>query len=91
MPGHGDDHTAWGFLDRLYRAHHIKRQFDAVGLHPYSPQLPDLPRQTRKERRVMKMHHDAHTPCGSPRSAGARIAIRTSTSSTRAREDRNDS
>src|SRR4051794_26426250 len=62
MPGHGYDRTAWGFLDRLYRAHHIKRQFDAVGLHPYSPQLPDLPRQIRKERRVMKVHHDAHTP-----------------------------
>jgi Glycosyl hydrolase catalytic core len=60
MPGLSDFH-AWRFLARLYRVPGIKRDFDVVALHPYSPTLPDLRFQIRRTRAVMRAHGDGRT------------------------------
>jgi polysaccharide biosynthesis protein PslG len=78
MPGYGAVIEAWKFLDRLYRVHGIKRDFDAVALHPYSRSLHQLRQELMRMRRVMGHRGDAHTPLwiteigwGSARSNGS--------------------
>jgi hypothetical protein len=61
MPGFGD-FFAWRFLDALYHVHGIKHDFDAVALHPYSPNVHQLRQELSRMREVMKQHGDAHTP-----------------------------
>jgi polysaccharide biosynthesis protein PslG len=52
---------AWRYLNRLYEAKGIKRDFDAVALHPYAPTLRGVEIQVRKARKVMKRHNDSRT------------------------------
>jgi hypothetical protein len=52
---------AWHFLSRLYRKHGIKRDFDAVNLHPYGPKVFYVADQIKRTRRAMKRHGDRHT------------------------------
>jgi hypothetical protein len=55
--------TASGdFLTRLYRAGNVKRFFDGVALHPYVADAAAMRPQIRNLRRIMSIHHDAHTP-----------------------------
>jgi hypothetical protein len=58
MPGYIQA-PAWVYLDKLYEHHGLKRKFDAVALHPYSPDVTHVLTQIRAMRRVMKKHHDA--------------------------------
>jgi polysaccharide biosynthesis protein PslG len=52
----------WRYLRQLYRAPGIKRDFDAVALHPYSPGISDLVTQMRLARRIMRAAGDGSTP-----------------------------
>jgi hypothetical protein len=52
---------AWRYLDKLYDAKRIKPAFDAVALHPYTPNLRGLELQVKKARKVMKRHNDSRT------------------------------
>jgi Glycosyl hydrolase catalytic core len=52
---------AWTFLNKLYGVKGIKHHFDAVALHPYAATIPKFRTYTRRIRRVMIRHHDAHT------------------------------
>jgi hypothetical protein len=55
--------TASGdWLNRLYRAGDVKQFFDGVALHPYVADAGAMRAQIRNLRRVMRLHHDAHTP-----------------------------
>jgi len=50
------------FLSRLYRAHHVKRYFDGVGLHPYVADARAMGGQLKNLRRIMRRHGDRGTP-----------------------------
>jgi hypothetical protein len=60
MPGYVHP-RAWQFLDRLYEQRGIKRKFDAVAIHPYSPDVKHVMVQLKRMRHVMRRHHDAHS------------------------------
>ena len=49
------------FLDRLYDVQGIKKDFDAVALHPYAPGIDGVRAQTELARREMKQAGDAGT------------------------------
>ena len=53
---------AWSFLNRLYRVKRIKRDFDAVALHPYAATIGQFRTEVGRLRRVMKQHRDGRTP-----------------------------
>jgi hypothetical protein len=55
-------HTAWSFLNQLYRVKGIKRDFDAVALHPFASNVRYQARALKRTRRVITRHHDGHTP-----------------------------
>jgi len=57
MPGLAD-RPAWKFLRRLYEVPGIRRDFDAVALHPYAPSIKLLRLELRRMRAVMKAHGD---------------------------------
>jgi GH35 family endo-1,4-beta-xylanase len=61
MPGYGD-RNAWDFLDSLYSVPGTKRDFDAVALHPYAPNLDQLRLGIEKVREVMRKRDDQDTP-----------------------------
>lgn len=61
MPGYVNTH-AWRYLRKLYARPGLKRKFDAVALHPYSPDVRHVFVQIRRMRKVMRRHHDGHTP-----------------------------
>ena len=61
MPGYVHP-RAWVYLDHLYRQPGIKGRFDAVALHPYAPDVRHVKLQIERVRRVMRAHHDAHSP-----------------------------
>jgi hypothetical protein len=61
MPGY-TGFRAWRYLDRLYRQPGIKRDFDAVALNPYSPDVRHVMTQIKRTRRVMTGHGDADAP-----------------------------
>ncbi len=52
----------WHFMEDLYEAPGIKRDFDAVALHPYSPGIRFLGEQIRLMRGIMSAAGDARTP-----------------------------
>ena len=54
--------TAWSFLRRLYEQKRIKRSFDGVAVHPYAPTVHYQAVALKRTRRVVKRHHDGHTP-----------------------------
>src|SRR5215207_6027657 len=58
MPGYIRS-RAWVYLNKLYERHGLKRKFDAVALHPYSPDVGHVLVQIKQMRRVMRKHHDA--------------------------------
>ena len=58
MPGYIRS-RAWVYLNKLYKRHGLKRKFDAVALHPYSPDVGHVLVQIKQMRRVMRKHHDA--------------------------------
>ena len=51
----------WKFLGRVYRAHGIKHAFDAIALHPYSPNLEGIEFQVGKALAKLERNHDAKT------------------------------
>ena len=53
---------AWRFLRKLYAIKGTKRDFDAVGAHPYSPDMRGLRYQMNKIRKVMDRQGDRRTP-----------------------------
>ncbi len=50
------------FLNRVYRAGHVKPFFDGVALHPYVADAAAMGPQIRNLRRIMSRHRDAATP-----------------------------
>ncbi|HMI81255.1 MAG TPA: hypothetical protein VK480_05660 [Solirubrobacterales bacterium] len=50
------------FLSRLYRARRVKPYFDGVALHPYVAEARAMGAQLQNLRRIMRVHHDGHTP-----------------------------
>ncbi len=50
--------TAVKFLRKLYAVKGIKKHFDAVGLHPYGPEIKDVKKQITAARKVMKKAGD---------------------------------
>ena len=60
-PPGGSNSTAWRYLDRLYDAG-AGAHFDAMALHPYSPNLRGISYQLTKVRKVMEDHGDSSTP-----------------------------
>lgn len=61
-PGSEKAVYSWKFLKRLYRVKRIKRHFDAVGLHPYSPNLRGIRAQLQRARKQMRQAKDGKTP-----------------------------
>lgn len=53
---------SWRFLNRLYEIEGMKRRFDAVALHPYSPNLFGIKAQMRLARKAMRRGGDRRTP-----------------------------
>lgn len=52
----------WRFLAKLYRVPGVERDFDVVGLHPYSSSLRGLEYEIRQTRQVMARAGDGRTP-----------------------------
>ena len=50
------------YLNRFYRAGHVKRFFDGIALHPYVADAGAMRPMISNLRRVMRRHHDAATP-----------------------------
>ena len=50
------------YLSRIYRERNVKRFFDGVALHPYVATAAAMRPQILNLRRIMRIHHDAHTP-----------------------------
>jgi hypothetical protein len=59
MPGYVRQH-AWTYLKQLYKHRRFRHKFDAVALHPYSPDVTHVLIQIDRMRRVMTRHHDGH-------------------------------
>jgi len=53
---------SWKFLKRLYKVKGAKKLFDAVALHPYSPNLDGVEAQVELARKQMKKAKDQKTP-----------------------------
>jgi polysaccharide biosynthesis protein PslG len=53
---------SWKFLKRLYRVQGAASHFDAVAVHPYSPDLAGIKAQIELMREQMKRAGDAKTP-----------------------------
>jgi hypothetical protein len=51
----------WKYLGRLYKIQGIKRTFDAVALHPYSPNLKGIEFQFEKALQKIDRNHDRRT------------------------------
>ncbi len=54
--------TPWAFLRRLYRVPGVRRDFDVVALHPYSPKVGWVKLQIRFVRAEMARAGDRRTP-----------------------------
>lgn len=54
--------SSWRFLKRLYKIQGVERHFDAVALHPYSPNLAGIRVQLERARKRVKKAGDARTP-----------------------------
>jgi polysaccharide biosynthesis protein PslG len=54
--------TMWRFLDRLYRTKGARSLFDAIALHPYSPNIRGIRYQLERARRVLVQHRARRTP-----------------------------
>jgi Beta-galactosidase len=57
----GSKNVMWKYLGRVYRSHGIKRAFDAVAIHPYSPNLEGIEFQLDKAKRKIDKNHDSKT------------------------------
>jgi Glycosyl hydrolase catalytic core len=53
---------AWSFLKRLYKVKRVERHFDAVALHPYSPNLGGIKAQIELARKKLKKAGDGKVP-----------------------------
>jgi polysaccharide biosynthesis protein PslG len=51
----------WRDLDKLYK-HGARRYFDVVAIHPFAPILSHVVRIIKKNRAVMRRHHDSKKP-----------------------------
>jgi hypothetical protein len=57
----GSKNVMWKYLARLYRSPGIKNAFDAIALHPYSPNLEGIEFQVDKALDKLEKNHDART------------------------------
>lgn len=55
------ERVMWRFLGRAYNVPGIKRSFDAIGLHPYSPDLAGIKFQLDAARRRIERNNDPRT------------------------------
>jgi hypothetical protein len=49
---------AWTFLKGLYKSKGVKKAFDGVAIHPYSPDLQGIVKQIKRVRAVLKKKKD---------------------------------
>jgi hypothetical protein len=61
-PGRKQAIYAWKYLKRLYQVNGAKSHFDAVALHPYSPNISGLKAQIELARKKMKKVGGRRTP-----------------------------
>lgn len=52
---------SWAYLNKLYRLRGVKKTFDTVAVHPYSPTLRGVKYQIAKMRKVMRRNQDGRT------------------------------
>ena len=57
----GSNNVMWRYLGRLYKKKGIEKAFDAVALHPYSPNLAGLEFQIETARQKIKKNKDNGT------------------------------
>ena len=50
---------AWDFLNAVYKSPGAKESFDAIALHPYSPDIKGIKAQVNRMRKVMARYADA--------------------------------
>jgi hypothetical protein len=51
--------NSWNYLKRLYNVRGVKRAFDTIAIHPYSPNLRGIRYQVRKIRSAARSHGDS--------------------------------
>lgn len=61
-PGSKKAVYSWKFLNRFYRVKRIKRHFDAVALHPYSPNIRGIRAQVQRARNQMRKANHRKAP-----------------------------
>jgi hypothetical protein len=54
--------TMWRFLDRFYRFKGARKLFDAVALHPYSPNVKGIAFQLQNARQVLRQNRAKRVP-----------------------------
>jgi hypothetical protein len=57
----GSKNVMWKYLGRVYKSQGIKQAFDAVALHPYSPNLEGIEFQLDKAQKKIDKNHDGQT------------------------------
>lgn len=53
---------SWRFLRKLYKVKRVKRKFDTVALHPYSPDRRGIREQIKRVRKVIRKRGRKKTP-----------------------------
>jgi hypothetical protein len=61
-PGRRQSIYSWRFLKKLYKQRGAKQHFDAIALHPYSPNLGGIKAQIELVRKQLKKAGEANTP-----------------------------
>jgi hypothetical protein len=61
-PGTNGSIHSWKFIKRLYKVKGAEQHFDAIALHPYSPNLAGIKAQVELVREQLKKAGDAGTP-----------------------------
>jgi hypothetical protein len=61
-PGRRQSIYSWRFVKKLYKQKGAKRHFDAIALHPYSPNLAGIRDQIELVRKQLKKVGEAGTP-----------------------------
>jgi polysaccharide biosynthesis protein PslG len=59
--GDAGKNVMWRYIGRLYKKKGIEKAFDAIALHPYSPDLAGMRFQIEKARQKLKKNRDSGT------------------------------
>jgi GH35 family endo-1,4-beta-xylanase len=59
--GDAGKNVMWKYIGRLYKKKGIEKAFDAIALHPYSPDLAGMEFQIEKALQKLRKNHDSKT------------------------------